>query len=330
MSAKRSLTRREFVRTVLGGVAAAGMGGLAPGSTAAPAAGDSAAPPNPGSGAMSRRPLGRTGHDVCLFSLGGQATLERPGTDEESNAILHRAIDLGVNYIDTSRVYGRGQSETYIGRVMKTRRRAVFLASKTRDRTYDGSMRSLESSLAALQTDHLDLWQVHNIMRQDDLDRIFAKDGAMRALERAREQKLVRFLGITGHYDPAILREGIERFPFDTLLVALNAADRHRASFIENLLPLAVERRMGIIGMKIPARGRLLRPDGVATMKDAMRYVLSLPVSTVIVGIGSVEELEENVAIARTFAPLAPQEMRRLERLAAPYAEEAAFFKMPA
>lgn len=320
MDRPRPISRRAFVKTLIGGAAALslGPGTRPPESIAAGAAG------------MPARALGRTGHRVGLFSLGGQATLEQPDTAAESAAIIHRALDLGVNYIDTSRVYGRGLSEQYIGQVMKDRRGEVFLASKTRDRTYDGSMRSLDASLEALQTDHLDLWQLHNVMRQDGLDRIFAKDGAIHALEKARAEKRVRFLGITGHFDPAVLRAAIERYRFDTLLVALNAADRARLSFIDHLLPVAVAKGIGIIGMKIPARGRLLRPDGVATMKDAMRYVLTLPVSTVIVGISTLAELEENVRIAREFEPLAAGEMRRLEALASPHAEDASFFKMPA
>lgn len=327
MSQQRSVSRRTFVRTIVGAAAAAGLA-----AATRPLAGlDALAAPGPNRPApMPVRPLGRTGHDARLFSLGGQAVLEQPGTEETSLSILHRALDLGVNYVDTARRYGRGISEGYVGRVMKSRRREVFLASKTRERGYDGAMRELEESLATLQTDHLDLWQCHNVMYDAELDQMFAKDGVLRAMEKAREQKLVRFTGITGHYDPHVLRHGIERYPFDTILLALNAADRHRASFIQHVLPVAVEKRMGIIGMKIPARGRLLREDGVATMKDAMRYVLTLPVSTVIVGLDSLAELEENVAIARDFEPLRPEEMKRLEGLARPHAEEAMFFKLPA
>lgn len=328
MSARRSMSRRTFFRTLAGAAAAAGLA-----TAARPLAGIEAlaAPAHDGAmGAMPARPLGRTGHRVKLFSLGGQALLETPGREEEALAILHRALDLGVNYLDTARRYGRGVSETYLGRVMRTRRKEVFLASKTRERGYDGAMRELDESLAALQTDRLDLWQCHNVMTDSDLEQMFAKDGVLRAMEKAREQKVVRFAGITGHYDPHVLRRGIERYPFDTILMALNAADRHRASFIEQLLPVAVEKGMGVIGMKIPARGRLLRADGVATMKDAMRYVLTLPVGTVIVGVDSLAELEENVAIARGFEPLDGAGMRRLEDLARPYAEDAMFFKLPA
>lgn len=279
---------------------------------------------------MPTRPLGRTGHAVRLFSLGGQATLEQPHTEQQSLAIIHRAIDLGVNYIDTAPSYGSSISETWIGKVMATRRREVFLASKTHDRTYDGAMRLLEQSLKRLQTDHLDLWQCHNVMTEDDLSAMFARDGVMKAMEKARDQKLVRFFGITGHHDPSVLRHGIERYPFDTLLVALNAADRHRASFIDQLLPTAVAKQMGIIGMKVPARGSIFRAGGITTMKDAMSYVLTQTVSTVIVGIGTLAELEENVAIATSFQPLAATDLRRLEELVAPYAEDAMTFKLPA
>jgi aryl-alcohol dehydrogenase-like predicted oxidoreductase len=276
---------------------------------------------------MPFRPLGSTGYRVRIFSLGGQATLEEGERDDDAAAIINRAIDLGVNYIDTSRVYGRGVSETYIGRVMKSRRKEVFLATKTRDRSYDGSMRSLEESLKALQTDTIDLWQLHNIRTDDDLDQIFAKDGAVKALERARDEKIVRFVGITGHRDPFVLRKAIERYPFDSILMALNAADRHKASFIENLLPVAVEKKMSIVGMKIPARGRIFREGGITTMKQAMSYVLSLPVSTIIIGISTLKDLEENVRIAEEFQPLKPEEMLALENLTKPYHQDAAFFK---
>jgi predicted aldo/keto reductase-like oxidoreductase len=211
--------------------------------------------------------------------------------------------------------------------VMKSRRKEVFLASKTRDRSYDGSMRSLEQSLTNLKTDKLDLWQLHNFRTQEDLDQIFAKDGAIKALEQARREGTVRFLGITGHFDPHILRKGIEQYPFDTILMALNAADKHNKSFIENLLPTAVEKKMGIIGMKVPARGRIFHEGGITKMETAMRYVLTLPVSTIIVGIGTIEELEENIRIAETFRPMSTEEMIRTEGLTRPYYADASWFK---
>jgi uncharacterized protein len=317
------LTRREFVKMGVTGAAALAV---SPALAAAP---------------MPERPLGRTGHMVRLFSLGGQASLEQPDQHDVSIAIINRAIDLGVNYVDTAAAYGRprtpdtprwelnGVSQIHVGEVMATRRKEVFLASKTDDRTRDGSLKLLDQSLKLLKTDHLDLWQLHNVMRDDQVEQIFGKDGAIEALLRARDQKMVRFLGITGHYDPAVLYKAIGRFDFDTILMALNAADPHRLPFQTELLPLAKQKGMGIIGMKIPARDRLLRPDGVATMKEAMSYTLTLPVSTVIIGCKTVGQLEENIAIAKNFTPLPPAGMARLEGLTAGYVADAAWFKKP-
>ncbi|MGD8869537.1 MAG: aldo/keto reductase [Gemmatimonadales bacterium] len=316
---KRKLTRRDFVKVGAGGTAALFLSGSNP-------VGASASPSE--NAPMPWRPLGRTGHQVRLFSLGGQATLEQSGTRDESLAIINRAIDLGVNYIDTAAAYGRGISQTYIGEVMAARRDEVFLATKTHDRTRDGSLRLLEESLRLLQTDHLDLWQLHNVRTDEQIDRIFGQRGAIEALQQARDEKIVRFLGITGHYDPAPLMRGINQFDFDTILMALNPADPHHLSFTAELLPLAKEKNMGVIGMKIPARGRIFRTGGLTSMKDAMSYVLSLPgVSTVIVGCDTVEQLEENVSIAANFEMLPAREMARIERLTADYPLEAAFFK---
>ena len=318
MNDEKKFTRRKFVGTVVGGAALAGIAAkLRPLEAMAQVTG----------GGMSTRPLGQTGHPIRIFSLGGQATLEEEDRDDDAAAIINRAIDLGVNYIDTAAAYGGGVSETYIGRVMKTRRKEVFLASKTHDRSYDGAMRLLERSLKNLQTDHLDLWQIHNVRTESDLEKIFAKDGTLKALQKAQEQKMVRFLGITGHRDPFILRTAIERHPFDSILMALNAADRHKASFIESLLPVAVEKKMAVIGMKVPARGRIFREGGLTTMEQAMRYVLTLPVSTIIVGISTVKELEENVRIATDFTPYAESEMKKLEELTRPYFADASWFK---
>lgn len=325
---EQTLSRREFVKVGAAGAAGAAMAFKGVDAVAA--------------SPMPERPLGRTGHNVRIFSLGGQATIEKVGTRDESVAIVNRAIDLGVNYIDTAAAYGRprvegkerweldGMSQTYIGEVMATRRKEVFLASKTDDRSRDGSLRLLEQSLRLLKTDHLDLWQLHNIMRQEQLDQIFGKDGAIEALQRARDQKMVRFLGITGHYDPQVLMSGLERFDFDTILMALNPADPHHLPFVGTVLAMATRKKMGIIGMKIPARRRLFREGAITGIREPLSYVLSLPVSTVIVGVDDIKQLEENVAIARDFRPMPAGEMAKLEALTAGYVNEAAWFKKDA
>ena len=300
--------------------------------------------------AMPTRNLGKTGYKVGIFSLGGQAALEKPNNFEAAGPIIERALDLGVNYIDTSSIYGGPQrwSEQYVGRVMKTRRQDVFLATKTKERTREGSLRMIEKSLALLNTDHIDLWQLHDIGLPEDVTAVFARGGAMEALLEMQQQKVVRFLGVTGHYRPEALIDAVNRHPFDTILMSLNAADSHIHSFTDQLLPLVVEKQMGIIGMKVPARGRLLstwtpppleqqqhswegsaiatRP-GVMNMREAMNFVLSHPVSTVIVGCDNIAQLEENVQIAREFTPLSQSQMVALNNLAAPVAKQSLFFR---
>jgi aryl-alcohol dehydrogenase-like predicted oxidoreductase len=339
--------RRTFLKS--GGAVAAGL--LASAAAPAGAAVLPAMPSNPRTlTAMPTRNLGKTGYKVGIFSLGGQAAIEHANNFDVAVPLINRALDLGVNYIDTSSIYGGPQrwSEQYLGQVMKTRRNEAFLATKTKERSYDGSMRMIEKSLQLLNTDHVDLWQLHDIGLPEDVDAVFAKGGAMEALVKMQDQKVVRFLGVTGHYRPEALIDTVNRHPFDTILMALSAADSHIHSFQEKLLPLVVEKQMGIIGMKVPARGRLLsswtppsleaqhhswegsaiatRP-GVMTMKDAMHFALTHPVSTIIIGCDNIQQLEENVQIARDFTPLSQTQMAALNTAAAPVAEQSLFFR---
>jgi uncharacterized protein len=344
-----SSDRRNFLK--VGGAVAAGL--LANGKVLGQAQSGAlpALPSNPRTlAAMPTRNLGKTGYKVGIFSLGGQASLEKADNFEIALPIIERALDLGVNYIDTSSIYGGPErwSEQYVGRVMKTRRQDAFLATKTKERTRDGSMRMIEKSLALLSTDHVDLWQLHDIGLPEDVNAVFAKGGAMEALMEMKEQKVVRFLGVTGHYRPEALMDAVNRYPFDTILMALNAADAHIHSFTQQLLPLVVEKQMGIIGMKVPARGRLLTGwtppplekqqhswegsaiatrSGVLNMREAMNFTLSHPVSTVIVGCDSVAQLEENVQIAREFTPLSQSQMAAINVLAEPVAKQSLFFR---
>lgn len=289
---------------------------------------------------MPLRPLGKTGHMVGIYSLGAQATVETPGKEELAVEIVNRAIDLGINYIDTAAAYGRstdtvtraeamGTSERNVGQVMKTRRNEVFLASKTHDRSYDGSMRLLEQSLDNLQTDHLDLWQVHNLRAAEkgNIDNYFGERGVIKAMEKAKAEGMVKNIGFTGHEDPEILRMMAERYDFDNVLVAINAADKHYNSMIESFLPVAVEKGMGIVGMKIPARDRIFDRGGIISMKEAMDYVMSLPVSTIVIGIDEIAELEENIKIAREFEPLDADQLLAIEDKAKPHYEHLQFFK---
>ncbi|MFZ1133579.1 MAG: aldo/keto reductase [Candidatus Korobacteraceae bacterium] len=339
--------RREFLKA--SGAITAGL--VAQAALPASAATLPSLPSNPATpNAMPTRNLGKTGYRVGIFSLGGQAALERADNEAVAVPIIEKALDLGVNYIDTSSIYGGPQrwSEQYVGKVMKHRRAEAFLASKTKERTKDDSLRMLEVSLKLLNTDHLDLWQLHDIGSDNEVQQIFAKGGAMEALLQARDQKMVRFLGITGHFRPEPLIESIHRYPFDTILMAVNAADPHHFSFSEQLLPLAVEKQMGVIGMKIPARGRILSSwtpppmeqqkhmwegmvlaptPGTLDMRQAMYYSLSLPISTVIIGCDTTAQLEHNVQLAREFTPFNEKQLAALVQKAEPVSKQALFFR---
>lgn len=274
---------------------------------------------------LPRRPLGKTGVDVTLFGLGGEGVLRTDGRVAEAVRVIHRALDQGVNYCDTSPAYA--SSVDYYGAALGERRNDIFLASKTHDRSRDGSLRLLDDSLRRLRTDHLDLWQLHDLRTHDDLNRIFGKGGALEALQQAREEGRVRFLGITGHHDPEILLEAMRRFAFDTVLVALNAADVHRLSFAKTVLVEAAKRGMGVIGMKVYAASRLPR-SATTTAAEAMGYVLSLPgVTNVVIGCGTPAEVDENARIAREFAPLDAPGLRSLEERTRADAEAFLYFK---
>ncbi len=277
--------------------------------------------------AIPQRGLGQTGRDVTLFGLGGEGVLRTHNHMTEAVRVIERALDQGVNYFDTAPAYA--SSRDYYGAALGERRRGIFLASKTHDRTRDGSLWLLEDSLRRLRTDYLDLWQLHDLRTKDDLDEIFAADGAMSALIAAREAGQVRYLGITGHHDPAILLEAMRRFDFDTVLVALNAADVHRLPFTSTVLAEAARRGMGVIGMKVCAAGVLVAP-GRLSMAEALGYVWSLPgISNVIVGCRTPHEVDENACIARGFCAFDNDQMRRLEDRTRRDAAAYGYYKMP-
>jgi aryl-alcohol dehydrogenase-like predicted oxidoreductase len=259
------------------------------------------------------RALGRTGERVTIFGLGGEGILRTHGYEREAAAVITRALDLGVKYFDTAPAYA--SSRDYLGATLGERRDGIFLASKTAERSRDGSLRILDDSLRRLRTDHLDLWQLHDLRTLDDVDEIFSPDGAIHALTQARDEGRVRYLGLTGHHDPAILLEAMRRFEFHTVLVALNCADLARMPFTRTVLPEAAKRNMGVIAMKVYSAGMLVGPRGSCRAEEALRYALSLDgVSLAIVGCHTPEQVEQNARIAREFKPMTSDEMHALEQ----------------
>ncbi|MBD0381333.1 aldo/keto reductase [Paenibacillus sedimenti] len=253
---------------------------------------------------MEKRDFGLIGRKFPILSFGAQRIVdEHHCSEEQAILIVNRAIDEGITYFDTAPSYSDGQSEERLGKALQGRRKDVWIATKTHDRTRDGSLKLLEASLKRLQTDHVEEWRLHNIMTMDELDRCFAKGGALEALLEAKEQGVIKRISISGHTNPRVQLEAIERFPFDSALVALSAADHFIYSFAHEFLPKANEKGVAIIGMKVMALGKL-----VPWYEKALQYTFSLPISTAIVGMESMQQLEQNLDIARSFKPMTDME----------------------
>lgn len=274
---------------------------------------------------LPKRLLGRTGREVTALGLGGEGVLRTFGREQDAYALVNRALDLGVAYCESARAYAG--SEAYYGRALRERRREVFLTSKSHARDRAGALRHLHETLANMRTDHLDLWQVHDVREEAEVEEIFGPGGAIEAFVEAREQGKTRFLGVTGHHDPAVLRQCIERFAFDTVLIPVNPAEPQHASFLAGVLPLALEKGMGVIGMKVYLRGMAARLPSHPGLEPFLRFALSQPVSAVVVGCDDLRQLEENVGYARRFTPMAAEEQRRLVSEVAPFARRLMYYK---
>lgn len=273
---------------------------------------------------IAKRKLGKTGVDVTILGLGGEGVLRTFGEDKAAYALINRALDLGVNYCESARAYSG--SEAYYGLALKERRKDVFLTSKSHARDKKGALEHLHETLGNMRTDHLDLWQVHDVRTDEDIDEIFAAGGAIEAFEEAKKKGMTRFVGVTGHHDPLIILKCIERFDFDTVLMPVNPAEPHYKSFIRHVLPAAVSRKMGIIGMKVYFRGIAARLPS-HDLESFFRYALSHPISTAVIGCDTVKQLEENVHFASVYSPLTDYEMELMSKQLSTVARRLMYYK---
>jgi aryl-alcohol dehydrogenase-like predicted oxidoreductase len=273
------------------------------------------------------RPFGQHADRVSIIGLGGYH-LGNAKTITEAVRIVHEAIDAGVNFLDNAWEYHEGESEKRMGRAIADRRDSVFLMTKvcTHGRDARVAMRQLEESLRRLRTDHLDLWQIHECVYYNDPEHHFAKGGVVEALERAKAQGKVRYVGFTGHKDPDIhLRMLSFNFPFDACQLPLNGFDAGFRSFQSRVLPALERRKIAAIGMKsLGGDGRVIKKKAAA-VEDALRYAMSLPVCTTVSGIDSLKVLRQNLKIARDFSPMDVEARQRYERSLALYAHDGRF-----
>ncbi len=299
-----SVSRRQFMEVAaLGGLAAhAGL----------------AADKDPKTG-MPTRVLGRTGFRASILAFGGGSRFLAYKDEDKALQALNHALDAGVNYVDSAANYGNGQSEEWLGRFFKTRREGIFVVTKVGDRNGDKAMRTIEASLKRLQMSQVDLLHMHALGDEKDLAAIEAKDGVLNVLYRLREQKVARFIGVTCHADPNVLKTLLERQDLDCTQMALNAArvgsganapSQPLAESFEALaLPVARQKNMGVTAMKIFGQDRLV---GQAPADKLIKYALTLPVAAAVIGMPKFELLEENLKVAKSFEPLSVEEMRDL------------------
>ena len=272
------------------------------------------------------RPFGSSGERVSLLGLGG-AHIGNP-SEAEGIRIVHEAIDAGVTFLDNAWEYNERESERRMGKALAQDgyRAKAFLMTKdcAHDRAATHSMQKLEESLRMLQTDHLDLWQIHEVVWDTDPDLIFAPGGSAEAMLMAKEQGKVRYIGFTGHKHPDIHRRMLEQgFPWDSVQMPLNVLDAHYASFEREIVPLCQAQGIAIIGMKSNAGGHLNDTKMDITPEEALRYSMSLPVATVISGMDSLEVLQKNIAVADRFEPLSEDDRTALLARSAPHADGA-------
>ena len=306
----KEISRRQFLENVgLGAAAGTGLLLLKDVASAQPTA-----------ERIPTRTLGRTGATVSILAFGCGSRFLMYKEEDSALAILNHALDLGISYLDTAYAYGDGESETRVGKVMVSRRKEVWLATKIPDRTRDGFLRRLEGSLKRLQTDHVDLVHIHSLGQESDLAKIEAPDGALKGLMEARDQKMARFAGMTSHTHGAVMATAIQRHDLDCVQMALNASRNGR--FEELALPAANAKNLGVIAMKVTGQEFLVGDGpGKADMNSLLRYSMSLPVATAVVGMPRPEMLAHNVETVRRFSPLNDDEKSRLRQQLQPSRE---------
>jgi aryl-alcohol dehydrogenase-like predicted oxidoreductase len=282
----------------------------------------------PQGSAIPQRPFGRHSDvKIAALALGGHH-IGQAADEATAIAIMNQAIDGGVNFFDNCWEYHRGKSENWMGKVVKERRKELFLMTKvcTHGRDKDLALKMLEQSLRRLQTDHLDLWQIHGVSFDNDADLFIRPNGAAEALAKAKEQGKVRFVGFTGHKDPAIHLKMLNTgFPFDAVQMPLNVFDANFKSFRHQVLPELNRRGIAALGMKPLSGTGAGITKGAVTADEALRFAMSLPVTTTITGMERLDVVRQNLAIARGFQPLSDTEMAAIADRVRPVSADGRF-----
>jgi aryl-alcohol dehydrogenase-like predicted oxidoreductase len=277
---------------------------------------------------LMTRLFGKDGPVVTITGLGGEGILRTRGQHARAQPVIEEAASQGILYFDSARAYE--ESERYLGRFWGAHpeiRARVFQTSKSGRRDYAGAWSDLETSLANLQTGHLDLWQIHDLRSWEDVDAMEGPSGALGAFQEAKRQGKVRRIGVTGHEDPAVLTHAVENWPVDSVLLPVNPVEGVLGGFLDGTLPAAQARGLAVIGMKVLGAGNFLAPQAGITTDLLIRYALSWPVTLVIVGCSLPIEVLTLASLGRDFIPLPVEARHALEERFAPYARELAYYR---
>ncbi len=274
---------------------------------------------------IQKRMLGKTQVEVTVLGLGGEGVLRTFGNELGAYRLINKALDLGINYCESARAYSG--SESYYGLALQERRKQVFLTSKSHARDRVGAMGHLRQTLSNMNADWLDLWQVHDVRTDQDLEMIFGRGGAIEAFAEAKQKGMVRFVGVTGHHDPAILIRALDLYDFDTVLMPVNPGESAHGGFINTVLPAAIKKGMGVIGMKVYFRGLVQKLSTFRSVEPFLHFALSQPITTAVVGCDSVAQLEENVSFAQSFVPMDTDGINGLVQEIAPVAGRLMYYK---
>ena len=276
---------------------------------------------------MRTTQLGRFGREISVVGLGGEGVLRTYDRDKEAQSVIHEALRQGITYCDCARVYS--DSERYYGEVWKSNpelRSSIFQTSKSASRDRDGALNDLSVSLQRLGTDHLDLWQIHDVRTDEDFARISRPGGALEAFISAKKTGAVKNIGVTGHHDPRILSKAVEQWPVDTVLMPVNPVEGVIGGFLTDTLPKAKEKGVAVIGMKVLGAGHYIFPERGITAQLLIRYALSCGITLAIVGCSSPQEVRE-LSAATDQPLLSDSEKEKLIELFAPHARELAFYR---
>jgi len=278
--------------------------------------------------AIPTRPFGNAGRRVTCLGLGGEGVLRTNGRRSEALAVIEQALDEGIAYFDTAPAYAG--SEGYYGLFWKgheTARKDIFQASKSSSRDGEGALADLDRTLSTMGLDHLDLWQIHDLRTWDDLQRIDSSGGALEAFLQAKDAGMVKFIGVTGHHDPTVLRHAVESWPIDAVLMPVNPVEAIVGGFLDQTLTAARERGIAVIGMKLLGASHYLNPKAGVTAELLIRFALSQEISLATVGCSSPAEVRTLAKVGRNFRPMPLNEQKVLLKIFRPYARRLAFYR---